>query len=66
MLSLNVQLEQVIEETKQHQQSLVDAEKAEARISGELNEAQCSMGPLQLDVDKLHFLLQGTLEMQAP
>lgn len=65
MLSLNVRLEQVIEDTRLQQEKLIEAEEAEVCVRGELAEAQRAMGPLQLDVDKLHFLLQGTLELQA-
>lgn len=63
MLTLNARLERVIQETLSQQHSLADAENQEKRIATELASSQAAIGPLQLDVDKLHFLLQGAMEL---
>lgn len=63
MLTLNSRLERVIQETLNQQHSLADAELQEKTIATELASTQAEIGPLQLNVDKLYFLLQGAMEL---
>lgn len=65
MISLNAQLERVIQETQQQQDSLAHSQREEKRITAELTDTQAAIGPLQQDVDKLHYLLQGAIELDT-
>ena len=65
MLALNSELERVIQKALQLQQHVSQAEGEGKRIKLELVSTQAAIGPLQLEVDKLHYLLQGFMELDT-
>ena len=62
-LALNAELERVIQKTVQLQHHVSKAESEEERITSDLASTNIAICPLQLDVDKLRFLLQGFMEL---
>lgn len=65
MLTLNTELERVIQKTQHEQQSLSAVASEQARITADLASTNAAIGPLQLDVDKLHYLLQAVIELDT-
>lgn len=65
MLTLNAELERVIQKTQHEQRSLSAAASEQARITADLASTNAAIGPLQLDVDKLHYLLQAVIELNT-